>query len=102
MEFSEEGNIKTIDINDLGDKLSSIKLIDIREPSEVKLGRLKEAENIPMAELLNNPESYLNKEDEYYLMCRSGIRSASACAMLSDLGYKVINVGGGISAYRGK
>ena len=92
---------KVINVNDLDNLLGSINLIDIREGFEVSFGTLKGAKNIPMGELLTSPDEYLNREEEYYIMCQSGMRSARTVSMLSDIGYKVINVGGGRGSYIG-
>lgn len=45
--------------------------------------------NIPYDELINNYRKYLNKEDNYYLYCKSGKLSKRAVMILSSLGYKV-------------
>lgn len=96
-----KNNLKIINVNDLDNLLQNINLIDIRETSELRSGTLRGAKNIPMKELLNNHDEYLNKEDEYYIMCHSGARSSTAASLLQEEGYKVINVGGGISSYVG-
>lgn len=92
---------KVINVNDIDNLLGKINLIDIREGYEVEFGSLKESKNIPMGELLESPEEYLNSDDEYYIMCQSGMRSSRAVSILRDLGYKVINVGGGMGSYIG-
>lgn len=94
-------NTKVINVNDLDNLLGKINLIDIREGYEVSFGTLKGSKNIPMGELLSSPKEYLNSEEEYYIMCQSGMRSARTVSMLSDIGYKVINVGGGMGSYIG-
>ena len=40
--------------------------------------------------LANNP---------YYVICKSGMRSARACQFLAEQGYEVINVLGGMDAF---
>lgn len=99
--FLKKNKIKSIQVNDLDENLTEIKLIDIREPYETKAGSIKGSKNIPMGDLLEKPENYLNKQDEYYIMCQSGMRSARTVGMLSNLGYKVINVSGGMGSYIG-
>ncbi|HBA02856.1 MAG TPA: rhodanese-like domain-containing protein, partial [Clostridium sp.] len=47
------------------------------------------------------PDRYLKKENEYYLMCQTGSRSSLACRRLTKEGFNVINVRGGIGAYKG-
>ncbi|HHX94073.1 MAG TPA: rhodanese-like domain-containing protein [Tenericutes bacterium] len=72
------------------------KIIDIREKNEYKDHHLEGSINIPMNEILKNHYYYLNKEEKYYIICLSGIRSIKLCDELSKLGYKVINVKEGI------
>lgn len=93
--------VKNIDINNLDEILGSINLIDIREVYEYEEGTLKTAINIPMGKILEYPEEYLNKDEKYYIMCRSGARSLNTCLALKKEGYQVINVAGGIIRYTG-
>lgn len=88
-----------LSIHDLNGRLGEIDLIDIRDEYEYKSGHIPTAKNIPMGELLNNSEAYLEQDKEYYIVCQSGGRSSIACADLSSKGYKVINVSGGTSSY---
>ncbi len=99
--FFKRDNGKAININDIDSLLGKINLIDIREIYEYRNGSLKTARNIPMGNLLNNPDRYLKKENEYYIMCQTGSRSSLACRRLNKEGFNVINVTGGIGAYRG-
>ena len=94
-------DFKSVNVNDLDNILGKINLIDIREPYEVKTRSLKGSKNIQMNNLLKNPEKYLNKEKEYYIMCQSGMRSSRTSNILSKQGYKIINVSGGIGLYVG-
>ncbi|MGL4772332.1 MAG: rhodanese-like domain-containing protein [Clostridium sp.] len=94
-------NSKVINVNDLDNLLEKINLIDIREDFEVSFGTLKGAKNIPMEELLINHNKYLNKNNKYYIMCQSGMRSSRTTSMLLNEGYNVINVGGGFGSYIG-
>ncbi len=99
--FLKRDNGKVININNIDSLLGKINLIDIREIYEYRNGSLKTARNIPMGDLLNNADRYLKKENEYYLMCQTGSRSSLACRRLNKEGFNVINVRGGIGAYRG-
>lgn len=92
---------ENINVSEIDDLLGNIELIDIREPYECKSGMLKTAINIPMQDLLDAPDEFLDKNKEYYLICRSGARTASTCYMLREEGYNVINVAGGIISYEG-
>lgn len=100
--FFNKNKIQSIDVDKLDNSLPNIKLIDIREDYETKFGTIKGAKKIPMAVLLAKPEQYLNKNDQYYIMCQSGMRSSRTTKQLLALGYNVINVAGGFGSYRGK
>jgi rhodanese-related sulfurtransferase len=90
-----------MNINDIDSLGGDAALIDIREPYEFRGGSLKTAKNIPMGELLNNPEQYMKKGATYHLFCLSGVRSSRACAYLTKQGYDVVDLGGGIGSYVG-
>lgn len=96
-----KNNEKVINVNDMDNLLGKVELIDIRETYEYNNGSLKTAKNIPMGELLNTPEKYLDKDKKYYIMCQSGGRSARTCRSLTNEGFDVINVAGGMGSYVG-
>ncbi|WP_143317079.1 rhodanese-like domain-containing protein [Clostridium sp. HBUAS56017] len=96
-----KNNEKVINVNDMDNLLGKVELIDIREPYEYKSGSLKTSKNIPMGELLDSPEKYLEKNKEYYIMCQSGGRSSKTCSSLKKKGFDVINVAGGMGSYVG-
>ena len=99
--FSKK-NENVIKVNEIKNNLGKISLVDIREPYEYSAGHIPTAKNIPMNTLLNNPGKYLDKNNEYYIVCQSGARSSSACNYLSRQGFNVVNVLGGTGSYRGK
>jgi molybdopterin/thiamine biosynthesis adenylyltransferase/rhodanese-related sulfurtransferase len=74
-------------------------VIDVREPHELVISRLPQAVNIPLEQLpAHMPE--LNRDQEYVVMCRSGIRSAQALELLTKAGFrKVKSLRGGINAW---
>jgi len=100
-EFLKKENKKIINVNDMDNLIGKVELIDIREQYEYKGGSLKSAKNIPMGELLNDPNKYLNKEKTYYIMCQSGGRSGRTSKLLTKQGFDVINVAGGMGSYVG-
>ena len=71
-------------------------IIDIREPHELDEASVPNAINIPMITLLNNALSLLNREKVYYILCHTGQRSYYVTKVLTEHGYRVINVVGGI------
>lgn len=94
-----KNRFNSINVNDLDSLLGKINLIDIRENYEHNSGHVPTAKNIPMGELLAQPEKYLDKSKEYHILCQSGGRSSRVCTDLSSRGYKVVNVFGGTGSY---
>lgn len=95
-------DFRNIEVNKLEEIMDKINLIDIREKDEYESRSLKYAKNIPMHELLDNYEEYLDIDEEYYLICETGRRSMITAYELAEAGYNIMNVTGGTSAYCGK
>lgn len=100
-DFFRRDNSRSIDVNAMDNIIGKVELIDIREPYEYESGIIKTAKNIPMENLLADPDKYFFKEKTYYLICRSGARSGRAVKKLTKQGFDVINVAGGMIAYSG-
>jgi sulfur-carrier protein adenylyltransferase/sulfurtransferase len=78
---------------------NSIRLIDVREPHELEISRLPEADLIPMGQLAARL-SELDSAEELVLFCKSGARSARALELLASAGFrKIKNLKGGINAW---
>lgn len=99
--FLSQNKFNSVSVNELDQLLETINLIDVREPYEYKEGHITSAKNIPMNNILLQPEKYLDKTKEYHIICQSGGRSSKVCSKLASDGYKVINVSGGTGGYRG-
>jgi rhodanese-related sulfurtransferase len=97
-----KNSVNSVEVNDIGELLGKIDLIDVREPYEYKSGHLPTAKNIPMDELMVKAEKLLDKSKEYHIICQSGGRSSSVCGILRGKGFNVVNVSGGTGRYRGK
>jgi rhodanese-related sulfurtransferase len=82
-------------------KHESVHLIDVREPDEFQGAHLAGSIHIPLNSLPSHLQN-LDRSKDYYVMCYSGGRSTIACQFLSKQGFKVTNIMGGISAYRGE
>lgn len=94
-------SFKTVMTNELELLLKGpnpINLIDVREPYEYRSGHIPGAINMPLSDFHIDK---LDKNQEYYLICFSGSRSIEAARALANYGYKVINILGGTSLYRG-
>ncbi|MBM7540333.1 rhodanese-like domain-containing protein [Amphibacillus cookii] len=77
-----------------------LHVIDVREPFEVAEGTIPGAINIPLGQLPQQVNT-LNKEQHYYVVCRSGARSLNAVAFLNEHGYDATNVEGGMLMWNG-
>jgi adenylyltransferase/sulfurtransferase len=76
-----------------------VKLIDVREPHEYEICRIKGSKLIPLSELPNRVNEF-NLTDEYVFYCHTGVRSARAVSFLRQLGFRrVKNLTGGIDAW---
>ena len=75
----------------------SLSLLDVREVEEFEVLHLEGARNFPISQLADTYEQ-LDKAQSYYVICKSGMRSARACQFLAEQGYEVINVLGGMDA----
>ena len=76
----------------------SLSVIDVREVEEFEMLHLEGARNLPLSQLADTYEQ-LDKDQLYYVICKSGMRSARACQFLVEQGYEVINVQGGMTAF---
>lgn len=76
-------------------------IIDVREDSEVRNGKIKGAKHIPLAQIKTRlVELESAKTKPVLVYCRSGSRSSHACALLSKAGFEnVSNLAGGITAW---
>ena len=99
--FFKRKDHKVIHVNDLDSLIGKIELIDIREADEYKNGSLETAKNIPMRKLLKDPDHYLDDDTSYYIICQSGRRSSSAAEELTNQGFDIIDVTGGVGSYTG-
>ena len=76
----------------------SLSVLDVRELEEFEALHLEDARNFPLSQLADTYEQ-LDKTQPYYVICKSGIRSARACQFLAEHGYEVVNVQGGMDAF---
>lgn len=75
-----------------------LSLVDVREVEEFQMLHLEGAQNLPLSQLADTYDQ-LDKDLLYYVICKSGMRSARACQFLAEKGYDVINVQGGMTAF---
>ncbi|RPJ49221.1 MAG: molybdopterin-synthase adenylyltransferase MoeB [Chloroflexi bacterium] len=76
-----------------------VRLLDVREEVEGQVSRLPGAQQIPLGQLPTRLAE-IDRESEWVLYCRSGVRSARAAEILLNAGYpRVKNLRGGVNAW---
>jgi adenylyltransferase/sulfurtransferase len=97
-----EGEIDVIELKEKIDRGDNFVLIDVREPHEYKICSIPGARLIPLGEFPRHVGEF-DPEADIVIHCRSGMRSAKACAVLKQNGFQhVRNVVGGILAWSDK
>lgn len=76
---------------------NSLSIIDVREDYEYGMGHIPGAQSAPLSQF----PFHLKNDQTYYVVCQSGGRSATACQMLKENGYDVINVEDGMYSWKG-
>jgi len=91
--------ITPVELKRLMDEDRMPVLIDVREPHEYEICRIKGSTLIPLGEVPARMHE-LNSADEIVVHCRSGARSAQAVDFLMRAGFrKIRNLQGGILAW---
>lgn len=95
----EEWDIAVTDLVERLQQEEGVRLIDVREPHELEISRLPDAELIPLGELAGRLHE-LDSAEEFVLFCKTGGRSARALELMVSAGFrKVKNLKGGINAW---
>lgn len=80
-------------------------ILDVRTPEEVEEGYIPGAKNIDIylgQEFMDELQK-LDKSKNYYVYCRSGNRSAQACALMNSIGIEnAHNLEGGFNDWEGE
>ena len=81
---------------------NSVQLLDVRTPEEYAEGHIAGSRNINVfdSDFIDEAEKTLDKSKPVAVYCRSGKRSADATRELSDIGFNVVNLEGGILAWK--
>jgi rhodanese-related sulfurtransferase len=73
-------------------------VIDVREPVELRAGRIKGARNIPLGQLTGRLGE-LGQGKAVAFVCQSGARSARATRAAAKAGLDAVNVSGGVMGW---
>lgn len=81
----------------------NVQIVDVRTPEEFADGHLENAVNIDVKGAdFEKKIATLSKDKTVAVYCRSGARSKVAAQKLAEKGYNVIELDGGILAWKGK
>lgn len=86
------------------EKDQNVQILDVRTEEEYTEGYIPNSRNIDIREgqdFLDQIDQ-LDKSASYYVYCRSGARSAQACALMEQRGFEnAYNLMGGIIEWKG-
>lgn len=83
----------------LDDPKLGIRVVDVREPDEAQIAKINGVPLLPLSQL-GQRFTELDPNAQYYIHCKSGVRSLKALAFLREQGFKYLkSVKGGIHAW---
>jgi sulfur-carrier protein adenylyltransferase/sulfurtransferase len=83
----------------LADPKLGVRVIDVREPDEYEIAHIDGVPLFPLS-TLSQRFTELDPNQQYYIHCKSGVRSMKALHFLREQGFKYLkNVKGGILAW---
>ncbi|MEU6273876.1 rhodanese-like domain-containing protein [Streptomyces populi] len=89
----------SLDVDRVHGRLGELTVIDVRTPGEYASGHLPGALNIPLDRLHRALPVLGGARAEPLLVCRSGARSANACALPAEHGVPAATLTGGTGAW---
>ena len=99
-----QGNFENTDVNGFAELIadSSVVILDVRTASEFAEGHIQGAILIDQnqSDFVEKAKAALPTDKKIAIYCRSGRRSANAAGKLGDIGYKCVNLKGGIIAWK--
>jgi hydroxyacylglutathione hydrolase len=100
-EIDEVESITAETFADIYRKDNHLTIKDVRKTTEFEVGHIKEAENIPLAQISELMTEF-EKEETNYIHCAGGYRSMVASSILKSRGYdNVVDIQGGFGAIVG-
>ncbi len=103
--FAQRKNVKyeNVNVKEFAKiiKSTGVQLVDVRTMEEYAEGHLQDATQIDVKgdDFLKIAKARLHKNKTIAVYCRSGKRSAHAATLLTEAGYKVVNMEGGFMAW---
>ena len=97
--YEEKYMVTPVELKARIKKQQSVRIIDLRDPVELQIINIPEAENVPFHQLTKEMKRW-NKEQEIILICHVGFLSSIAQRMLTEAGFNdVKNLKGGLQAW---
>jgi rhodanese-related sulfurtransferase len=97
-------NYENYDVKEFAELIadSNVVILDVRKADEFAEGHIKGAVLIDQFQndFVEQAQAKLPKDKIIAIYCRSGRRSASAAGKMADIGYKCVNLKGGILAWK--
>ena len=97
-------NFENMEVKEFAELITdpSVVILDVRKADEFAEGHIKGAILIDQfqSDFVEQAQAKLPKEKTIAIYCRSGRRSANAAGKLADVGYKCVNLKGGILAWK--
>ena len=97
-------NFDNMDVKEFAELIadSNVVVLDVRKADEFVEGHIMGAILIDQfqSDFVELAQAKLPKDKTIAIYCRSGRRSANAAAKLADIGYKCVNLKGGILAWK--
>lgn len=90
--------VSSVTVQEIKEMLNRILIIDVRA-TDSDTNKIGNAVHIPLEKLYVEPDSYLNKNDIYYIYCDNGVSTPGLCRYLNQLGYHTVNIIGGYEAW---
>ena len=99
-----QGNFENTDVQGFAELIadSGVVILDVRTADEFAEGHIQGAILIDQgqSDFVEKAKSALPIDKKIAVYCRSGRRSANAAGKLADIGYKCVNLKGGIIAWK--
>jgi rhodanese-related sulfurtransferase len=97
-------NFENIDVNGFAELVAdtNVVVLDVRTASEFAEGHIERALNIDYKQddFAEKAKAALPLDKKIAIYCRSGRRSAGAASILASAGYQLVNLKGGIIAWK--
>ena len=95
---------ETLSVEEFSQRImsKSVVLVDVRTAKEYAEGHLRGATNVEWGDNFEKQwsDAGIKKRFVVAVYCRSGRRSSAAASVLKKMGYKVIELNGGIQAWK--